>query len=114
MKRHGPPFGSGPSADRKLRVADQRSPIRSDTWRARFSPHSSQSLPKPTVDDDRKTIALRAGNLHEVSNEAESALIVADIPFLRPYVVFDQGDQRVGSYGGYREALRARPSRGRA
>jgi hypothetical protein len=32
----------------------------------------------------------------------------------RPYVDFDQGDQRVGSYGGYREALRAVPSRGRA
>jgi hypothetical protein len=32
----------------------------------------------------------------------------------RSYVVFDQGDQRVGSYGGYREVLRAVPSRGRA
>jgi RecA-family ATPase len=49
MKRHGPPNGSGPSADRKLRVADQRSPIRSGTWRASLSTHSSQSLPKPTV-----------------------------------------------------------------
>jgi hypothetical protein len=31
----------------------------------------------------------------------------------RPYVVFDQGDQRVGSCGGC-EVLRAVPSRGRA
>jgi hypothetical protein len=32
----------------------------------------------------------------------------------RPYVFFDQGDQRVGSYGCNREVLRAVPSRGRA
>ena len=32
----------------------------------------------------------------------------------RQYVVIDQGDQRVGSYGGYGEVLRTVPSRGRA
>ena len=42
MKRHGPPNGSGPSADRKSRVANQRSHIRSGTWRASFSSHSLQ------------------------------------------------------------------------
>jgi hypothetical protein len=32
----------------------------------------------------------------------------------RPYVVFDQRDRSVRGSGGYREALRAVPSRGRA
>jgi hypothetical protein len=32
----------------------------------------------------------------------------------RPYAVFDQRDRRLGRFGGYRETLRAGPSRGRA
>jgi hypothetical protein len=32
----------------------------------------------------------------------------------RPYAVFDQCDRRLGRFGGYRETLRAGPSRGRA
>lgn len=32
-------------------------------------------------DDGRQSIALRAGKLHEVANEAETVLIAADVPF---------------------------------
>ena len=32
-------------------------------------------------DDGRKTITLHAGKLHEVANDAEAALIAADVPF---------------------------------
>ena len=38
-------------------------------------------LPMQANDDGRKTITLRAGKLHEIANDAEAALIAADVPF---------------------------------
>jgi hypothetical protein len=38
-------------------------------------------LPLQANDDGRKTITVRAGKLHEIANEAEAALIDADVPF---------------------------------
>jgi hypothetical protein len=37
MKRYGPPFGSGPSAEKRMRVAGQHSHTRSDSGPASFS-----------------------------------------------------------------------------
>ena len=49
MKRRGPLNGSGPGLERILRLAEQRSHTRSDTWRASLTSHSSPSLSKPTA-----------------------------------------------------------------
>jgi hypothetical protein len=38
-------------------------------------------LPMKAQDDGRKTITLRAGKLHEIANEAEAALLAANVPF---------------------------------
>ena len=49
MKRLGPPNGSGPRSERKLRVAGEHSHIRSDAGRASPTSHSSKSLSTPTA-----------------------------------------------------------------
>ena len=49
MTRRGPPNGSGPRSEKKLRVAAERSHNRSDNRRASLKPLSSKSLSDPTA-----------------------------------------------------------------
>jgi hypothetical protein len=49
VKRLGPPNGSGSRSGRKLRVAGEHSPIRSDAGRASPTSHSPKSLSTPTA-----------------------------------------------------------------
>jgi hypothetical protein len=45
MKRHGPPYGSGPGSERKLRVAGKPSHNRSDAGHASYPSPSSKTKP---------------------------------------------------------------------
>jgi hypothetical protein len=49
MKRRGPLNGSGPGLETILRLAQQRSHNRSDTWRASHTSRSWPSLSKPAA-----------------------------------------------------------------
>jgi hypothetical protein len=52
MKRRGPPLGGGPRSGTESRVAEQRSPIRSDNRHASPASHSPAPLPTPTASAD--------------------------------------------------------------
>lgn len=53
MKRLGPPNGSGPRSERKLRAAGERSHTRSDTWRASHLTSSPSSQINPAAGSAR-------------------------------------------------------------
>jgi hypothetical protein len=65
MKRRGPPNGSGPRSEKRMRVAGERSHNRSDTRRASLKPLSSKSSsdsmePENLLDGPAQQIVLRS------------------------------------------------------
>jgi hypothetical protein len=81
MKRHGPPSGSGPGSDTKLRVAGERSHTRSDAGRA-SSPSPSNPSTQHAAAPLRIVIVPTASRKKWTARLNDRVLCVSAWPFV--------------------------------
>ena len=81
MKRHGPPVGSGPSADRKLRAVGEPSHIRSEAGRA-SSPSPSNASTQHAAAPLRIVIVPTASRKKWTARLNDRVLCVSAWPFV--------------------------------